>query len=166
MCLKDTQLTKTHEKAFRDFCRILEAFFHYEFHSHLEKLKSCYAPFNPNADTRYISRYTASEKKDLRQQLVSEMTHVLNAANFERITEEDLKQALAEESLFQIRLEVDFNDFEDVIFYRRAESIKAEEIKEAVLAYYPVLESWTHDIHRKSSGQQTISNENRAVFFR
>ena len=39
------------------------------------------------------------------------MTVVLNAANFEKITAQDLKQALGEESLFQIRLEVDFEDF-------------------------------------------------------
>jgi len=59
-------------------------------------------------------------------QLVSEMTAVLDAANFEKVTAKDLKQALAEESLFQIRLEVDFDDFEDVIFFRRGESIKEE----------------------------------------
>jgi len=38
----------------------------------------------------------------LQKQLVSEMTAVLNAANFEKVTAEDLKQALGEESLFQI----------------------------------------------------------------
>jgi hypothetical protein len=67
-----------------------------------------------------------SEKKNLQKQLVSELTAVLDAANFEKITAEDLQQALGEESLFQIRLEVDFDDFEDVIFFRRGESIKEE----------------------------------------
>ena len=126
MCLEETPLTETDQKAFRDLCRIMEALFHYEFHSHLEKLKNCYGAFNPDADTRHIFRYSETQKKDLRKQLVSELTMVLNAANFERITNEDLKQALAEESLFKIRLEVDFSDFEDVIFFRRGESIKEE----------------------------------------
>lgn len=126
MCLKDKQLTETDEKAFRDFCRILEALLHYEFHSRLEKLKTCYGPFNPDADTGQIARYSESEKKELRNRLVSEMTAILDAANFERITAEDLKQALAEESLFQIRLEVDFDDFEDIIFFRRGKCIKEE----------------------------------------
>jgi hypothetical protein len=66
------------------------------------------------------------EKQDLQKRLVSEMTAVLDAANFEKVTAEDLKQALAEESLFKIRLEVDFDDFEDVIFFRRGESIRRE----------------------------------------
>jgi hypothetical protein len=126
MCLKDAQLTEAEVKGFRDFCQILEALFHFEFHARLEKLKTCYGPFNPDADTRRIFNYSASEKKNLKKQLVSEMTAVLDAANFEKVTAEDLQQALGEESLFQIRLEVDFDDFEDVIFFRRGERIKEE----------------------------------------
>ena len=52
MCMKDAQLTESEANGFRDFCRILEALFHYEFHARLEKLKTCYGPFNPDADTR------------------------------------------------------------------------------------------------------------------
>jgi hypothetical protein len=126
MCIKDLRLTDAEVIEFRQFCQILEALFHFEFHDRLEKLKTCYGPFNPDADTRKVFRYSEAEKKDLQKQLVSEMTAVLNAANFEKITAEDLQQALAEESLFQIRLEVDFEDFEDVIFFRRGENVKAE----------------------------------------
>jgi hypothetical protein len=126
MCVKEARLTGTDKKAFMDLYRILEALFHYEFHSKLEKLKACYNPLNPDTDTHDIIDYPESEMKDFRKQLVGEMTAVLKAANFERITTEDLRQALLEESLFQIRLEVDFNDFEDVIFYRRGKSIKEE----------------------------------------
>jgi hypothetical protein len=124
MCLKDAQLIEA--EGFRDFCRILEALFHFEFHARLEKLKACYGPFNPDADTRRIFNTSESEKMNLQKQLVSEMTAVLDAANFEKVTAEDLQQALAEESLFQIRLEVDFDDFEDVIFFRRGKTIKEE----------------------------------------
>jgi hypothetical protein len=126
MCMKDAQLTEAEAEGFRDFCRILEALFHFEFHARLEKLKACYGPFNPDADTRRIFNTSESEKKNLQKLLVSEMTAVLDAANFEKVTAEDLQQALGEESLFQIRLEVDFDDFEDVIFFRRGESIKEE----------------------------------------
>ncbi|MGD9056609.1 MAG: TMEM143 family protein [Desulfobacterales bacterium] len=132
MCIKDAQLTETEVKGFRDFCQILAALFHFEFHGHLEKLKACYAPFNPDADTRGILEYSPAEKKEMQKQLVAEMTAVLAAANFEKITAKDLKQALAEESIFQIRLEVDFEDFEDVIFFRRGESIK----KETLVKYF------------------------------
>jgi hypothetical protein len=126
MCIKDAQLTETQLKEFKEFCQILEALFHFEFHARLEKLKTCYRPFNPDADTRHVFKYSEAEKSKLQKQLVSEMTAVLDAANFEKVTAEDLKQALGEESLFQIRLEVDFDDFEDVIFFRRGETVKEE----------------------------------------
>ena len=126
MCVNESKLYRDDIKAFKDLCQILEAIFHFEFHGHLEKLKACYAPFNPDADTRGVQKYSAAEKKKLQKQLVSEMTAVLTAANFEKITAQNLKQALTEESLFQIRLEVNFEDFEDVIFFRRGESVKEE----------------------------------------
>jgi hypothetical protein len=126
MCIKDAQLTEAQVKEFRDFCQILEALFHFEFHARLEKLKTCYRPFNPDADTRHVFNYSEAEKNKLQKQLVSEMTAVLDAANFEKVTAQDLQQALGEESLFQIRLEVDFEDFEDVIFFRRGETVKEE----------------------------------------
>jgi hypothetical protein len=126
MCIKDAQLTQAENEGFRDFCQILGALFHCEFHARLEKLKACYGPFNPDADTRRIFSTSESEKKNLQKQLVSEMTAVLDAANFEKVTAADLQQALGEESLFQIRLEVDFDDFEDVIFFRRGKTIKEE----------------------------------------
>jgi len=126
MCVKDLRLTEAEVKEFKEFCQILEALFHFEFHTRLEKLKTCYGPFNPDADTRKVYNYSEPEKKNFQKKLVSEMTAVLNAANFEKVTAEDLQQALAEESLFQIRLEVDFEDFEDVIFFRRGETVKEE----------------------------------------
>jgi len=126
MCMKEAQLAEAEAKGFRDFCRILEALLHFEFHARLEKLKTCYGPFNPDADTRRIFNTSESEKKNLQKQLVSEMTAILDAANFEKVTAKDLQQALGEESLFQIRLEVDFDDFEDVIFFRRGKTIKEE----------------------------------------
>ena len=132
MCVADSALSGNDIAAFKEFCQILEAIFHFEFHQHLEKLKTCYAPFNPDADTRGLSKYSPEEKKDMQKQLVAEMTAVLTAANFEQITAHDLKQALQEESLFQIRLEVDFDDFEDVIFFRRGESIR----KETLVKYF------------------------------
>ena len=126
MCVDDASLASDDLSDFRDFCGILEVIFHYEFHQHLETLKNCYAPFNPDADTRELHTYSEQEKNDLHAKLVRELKDILSAANFERITAEDLEQALTEESLFKIRLEVDFNDFKDVIFFRRGESIQQE----------------------------------------
>ncbi len=126
MCCKAHDMSADEAAGFREFCQILEALLHYEFHQRLETLKACYAPFNPDADTRRVVDYTEEEKQTLQKKLVAELTAILKAANYERITAEDLRQALAEESLFKIKLAVDFKDFEDVIFFRRGASVRQE----------------------------------------
>jgi len=74
MCIKESKLSRDDIEAFKGLCQILAAIFHFEFHGHLEKLKTCYAPFNPDADTRGVLKYSAAEKENLQKQLVAEMT--------------------------------------------------------------------------------------------
>ena len=40
MCVKDLRLAEDEVKEFKDFCQILEALFHFEFHTRLERLKT------------------------------------------------------------------------------------------------------------------------------
>ena len=87
MCLTEGRLPDSAGSAFRDFCRLIEAIFHFEFHRVLERLKNCYAPFDPDADTRQIIILPDSDRERLWKELVREMTVLLNAANFEPITE-------------------------------------------------------------------------------
>ena len=61
--------------------------------------------------------------------LVEALEEVLKAANFVAITRADLERALQEESLFNVRLEVNFDDFEEVVFFRRGESRRTETIR-------------------------------------
>jgi hypothetical protein len=126
MCINDSLLSKHDQKLFRQLCHILGSLIHFEFHHQMEMLKDCYSPFNPDADTRLNNDYSEQEKKGMQKKLVEGLAAILNAANFQKITETDLEEALKEESLFKIRLRVDFNDFEEVIFYQRGESTKEE----------------------------------------
>jgi hypothetical protein len=126
MCISDSRLSGPDQNSFREFCRILESLIHFEFHYQVEMLKDCYAPFNPDADTRSIYTYSEEEKKALQKKLVEALDAILDAANFQKITTSDLDEALEEESLFKIRLRVDFEDFEEVIFFRRGESTRQE----------------------------------------
>jgi hypothetical protein len=126
MCLLDNRLTDSQKNAFNDLCRVLEAIFHYEFHRVLENLKNCYAPFNPDADTRPIKVLSREERQHHQVELTRQMTKLLDAANFEPITADGLKASMAVESLFKIRLAVDFSDFEDVLFFSRGENVREE----------------------------------------
>jgi hypothetical protein len=65
MCSREAPLSESDVKEFRDLCQILEALFHFEFHKRLETLKNCYAPFNPDTDTRAVFSYSEIYKKNL-----------------------------------------------------------------------------------------------------
>lgn len=127
MCLTDLE-SKEEQLSFQQFCDLLASFIHFEYHGLLESLKNDYAPFDPNADTRELKRLSNDEKAESRATFATNFAKVLDAANFEKITEQDLKDALTEESLFKVRLEVEFDDFEQVVFYRRGESQLSETI--------------------------------------
>ncbi len=114
--------------SFKQFCQLLSSVIHYDYHELLEALKDNYAPFDPNTDTQQLSNYTLAQLEQCQTTFADNFAKILNAANFEKITEQDLQDALSEESLFKVRLEVEFDDFEQVVFYRRGESQKSETI--------------------------------------
>ncbi len=127
MCLRELKLDDS-AISFRQFCDLLSNTLHVEYHQTLESLKNDYAPFDPNADTKQLEPYTLEQKVQCQASFAENFASVLNAANFEKITEQDLQDALTEESLFKVRLAVEFDDFEQVVFYRRGESQLTETI--------------------------------------
>lgn len=124
MCLQDGHLAGQ-EAAFRQLYDMLVSIFHFEFHQITEMLKDQYAYIDPDSDTQRI---------DLAAQPASPLTFsellagLLDKANYEALSQADLEQALTEASLFPIRLQVDFDEFSEVLLFCRGESIRAESL--------------------------------------
>jgi hypothetical protein len=125
-CIDDKKISAQQSKEFTDFCQLLISTLHFEYHQKLEILKDNYAPFDPNADTLKLDIDTPESLQDKQQKFADTFTQVLNAANFEKVTETDLQEAMHEESLFKVRLAVEFDDFAEVVFYRRGEHLQTE----------------------------------------
>ncbi len=123
MCLRDNKLT-TEVDDFRQLGHMLAQIFHFEFHRVIEALKNAYADIDPDSDTLQ----PGFEQSQADESFVELLDGLLEKANYERVTEADLNQALAESSLFKIRLHVDFDDFTEVSLFARGESIKRETI--------------------------------------
>jgi hypothetical protein len=121
MCLRDGNLGEA-QNEFRQFAHMLAQIFHFEFHSVLEALKDSYADLDPDVDTRRVEIDTESEP----QPFVDLLDGLLEKANYERISEAELNQALNESSLFKIRLHVDFTDFAEVSMFARGQSLRSE----------------------------------------
>ena len=131
MCADD--LPEPEREPFRAFAEVLSSLLHHEFRARLEALKDTYQPFNPNADTRTLVELSPTEREAAQQRLVDELTALAEDANFERISTDDLGRAFTEESLVKVRLEADFDDFEQVVFYRRGERTRSEEVTHLVV---------------------------------
>src|SRR3712207_131261 len=127
MCVDDVPAQE--RESFRAFAELLASLLHHEFRARLEALKDTYAPFDPDTDTRTIAAPSPAERQAAQQSLVDGLTALAEDANFERISTDDLGRAFVEESLMKVRLEVDFDDFEQVVFYRRGERTRREEVK-------------------------------------
>jgi len=127
-CLDDGRLPSEQLKAFKALCQLIVSTLHFEYHQVLEELKDSYAPFDPNSDTLPVTMLTNDILQTKQGTFSQRFIQVLNAANFEKVTDQDLQEALQEESLFKVRLAVEFDDFADVVFYRRGEYQQTETI--------------------------------------
>jgi hypothetical protein len=124
MCIAGSELKGREQIKFRDLCRLMQSVFHFEYHEKLEELKNGYAPLNPDRDTRKINIFAQGQDGDFSENL----NDLLDKANYEKLTDAELAMAFEESSLFKLRLDVDFNDFEEVLIYSRGESIHREVI--------------------------------------
>jgi len=121
MCLQENQL-RGQEDDFRQLCHMLGSVFHFEFHQVVEALKENYAPIDPDADTRSIDL----NSPPIERGFVELMNGLLEKANYECISEDELNLALNEASMFRIRLHVDFDDFSEVLLFCRGVSQRQE----------------------------------------
>lgn len=127
LCLQDSRLTEEQRAQFRHWAALVAALLHHEFHELLERLKDAFDAQQPDASRRPLPDSDAAEPHVAG--LAPLMQQLLVAANYQPITREDLEQALQEASLFNVRLAVDFDDFDELVFYRRGIRQKTETVR-------------------------------------
>lgn len=129
MCAGDVWFTDGQRARFRQVAALVSALIHHEFHGRLERLKEAYAPVNPDLDTRALYGRELKETEASQDVLLTELRHVIEKANFEQLDQDDLDAALDAESLFEVHLRVNFDDFEEILFFRRGESVRTETVR-------------------------------------
>ncbi|UTW13035.1 TMEM143 family protein [Marinobacterium rhizophilum] len=109
------------------FCNLLDSVFHHDFRVLIESLKDSYATQAPDADTRAMPRLQATEPAG-GEDFATALGVLLEKANYEVISQEDLNQALAQSSVFKVSLKVDFDDFSQVLLFCRGEAKRTEQL--------------------------------------
>jgi hypothetical protein len=118
LCLADDKLSAEDTPKFRAFCELLAAYYNFHFHKHLETLKANYAPFDPDkVDSLAAAQAVTGEIKDDR--FVETLRYTLECANYRPLDDMALQEAIANSALIDLKTEIDFNDFEHVVFYYR-----------------------------------------------
>ena len=124
LCIADGKITIAEQQSFRDFCQILAAYYHFKLHRSLETLKSNFVFFDPDIDN-----YQPIKQLDIRSSIreneaefINTFTTILEQANYYPLSKSTLQQALSEGSMFDLKTEVDFNDFDHMVCYCRGDS--------------------------------------------
>lgn len=129
LCVEDGKLKAEDEKKFREFCEIVGAYYHFEYHHELEALKSNFSAFDPDADTKPRVIPSEAQKHEMHAHLMQDFEKVLQRANYRKLTDEEWKKAKEQESLITLRMDVDMNDYESFTLYHRGSTKQTAEIK-------------------------------------
>jgi hypothetical protein len=127
MLLADGTLSTEDKARFLQAKDRIESYFQQEFYQIKQQLKDVYAPLDPDADTRLVAEFRQPEAAVGLSQMLEE---VLGRANYEKVTNKGLKKALRSHSLFQVRLHLELDDFEEVLLYTRGASRREETLRE------------------------------------
>lgn len=120
----DRRLTADDRRLFLQLCKILSATFHYEYHERIEQLKGEYEPFDPD-----VAREQRQEKPDLEERdrnvgrLFEKLVELSQRANYHKLSQSQIEQAVAAASDWGVRLDVDFQVFERLEVYARGDVI-------------------------------------------
>jgi hypothetical protein len=120
---RTASLSSEHAEAFGRFCRLLHVLIHCQFQATLEDLKSAYAPFDPDADTRAGEVLSDARRDELRGLLFDRFARLLERANFYRLAEDEINQALSDRSHWGLHLTVDFTLFDRLELYYRGDRL-------------------------------------------
>lgn len=102
---------------FKNLCEMLENILHFEFRKDLETLKDVYFPVNPDLST--LEDYSEEEISKSDEILLATLRKVLNDANYDKVSREQIQEAYSSSALTGVTVKVDEEDYRFVEIYAR-----------------------------------------------
>ena len=119
--LADHPALVTHRASVQRLCAALTDLFHVEYHRHAERLKELYAPLAPNAGLTPPPASAAGSDA-----FSTELRTLLERANYNAITADELALAFKEESVFHVKLHTEMSDFAELTLFSRGRGQRNE----------------------------------------
>jgi len=105
------------ESSLYDFCQMVESILHFEFHKELEELKDIYHPINP--DLTANEELPEEDIREVNTQLLKTLRKVLNDANYDVISREEIEKAYENSALIGVSVNIDLSAYDFVEIYTR-----------------------------------------------
>ncbi|MCA9174201.1 MAG: DUF3754 domain-containing protein [Planctomycetales bacterium] len=120
---KQAELSPQERDEFLSVCKVLDATLHFEYQGQLDQLKDVYAAFNPDIDTRTLRQYTPAELEDLSPRVFDAFVFLLNRANYQRLSREEIQNVVGAATDWGVRLQVDFEVFDRLEVFVRGDIV-------------------------------------------
>ncbi len=121
---KDSRLSSQEREEFRQFCRLVAAVWHFEYHEKLQQLKDAYAPLDPDSETKPLQPLDAEQRAQRIQEVFEKFDQLMKSANFKRLGKEDIYEAMKQlPSDWGIATEADLDLFEELRAYARGDVV-------------------------------------------
>ncbi|MFK5937655.1 MAG: DUF3754 domain-containing protein [Sulfurimonas sp.] len=113
-------------KDLETFADALSLALHQTYYKQMLATKENYKHFNPDRDTVSIKKYSDEVLKAYENEFNQEMISLLDNANYEKLTQEDLNKAINEKSPYGVEVSVDLSAFEYIELFFRGSAVKSE----------------------------------------
>ncbi|WP_067813834.1 TMEM143 family protein [Nocardia inohanensis] len=132
------ELPAAERAGFAAFAGLLGAVAHYRFHRRGDAVLDAYQVVDPAQDVRSVGVVSAGDKAAARRVVEDELVALAEEADFVRIDAAEIASAFAEDALVKVRLEVEDDEIDTVMFFRRGVSQRSEQVK------------WLYGLRRRS----------------
>lgn len=97
------------KQRFEAFCRLIEATYHFEHHQMSQQLKQDFRLFDPDSNCGEIDRLTGDQIEHVEDRFLENFRKLMEKANFRLLSQSDIDVAEAEEYLFSLPVQVDWD---------------------------------------------------------
>jgi len=122
-------LEQAEQKKLCHMAHLLEALYHFEYHKDLEEIKYAYIPLSPESSEAEQYKYPEGhdrdsgmpdDLKDRVEGLNASIKNLLEKANFQKVSDEDLNFAMNENHVFDLPIEINWDAFDgETLIYAR-----------------------------------------------
>jgi len=101
------------------FFQLLGQWRHQEHQDRLLRLKERYLPFSPDRDTIRVLDYSSQQLEVMKDELIDDITAMLERANYNLIDADGLNRLLSTHSAYGLELKVDQLEYDEILVYYR-----------------------------------------------